>query len=143
MRNLYSDFEDFQPKIGLPQNKIKTTFWYYLQNNGDGTGTPIFCDSKELAELMESLEDEGWGDSCVNSIDMWATSPVHLEDVLTFDEAIDEEYANALNCIDDIQYEDDYYFDTAPYFRWFLTSLDKLRQLEELQSSALASGRVL
>jgi hypothetical protein len=111
---------------------VKTTFWYYLRNNGDGTGTPVFCDSVELASLMEELQDEGWGDSCIDSIDMWATSKVHLENVLTFDEAIADEYHDAFIYLSDLNNAEDYFDE---YSRWFLNSLYKLRQLEELQAS--------
>ena len=67
--------------------------YYYLQNNGDGTATPMFCESKEVADIMEEFDVErsgmGWGDSCIGYLEVagdnlipnydWTTNSAILE----------------------------------------------------------------
>ena len=66
--------------------------YYYLSNNGDGTGTPMFCDSEELADIMEEFDTEksgmGWGDSCVGSLTIKSTCAVFPDYDYTLESAI-------------------------------------------------------
>lgn len=121
-------------RVDAKRNKVTTTVWYYLSNNGDGSASVHFCDTKELAELMEEVDVsrgyDGWGESSVGSVDLVASSHTHVEDILTPKYAI-EEYAY------DIEYEIDneYYHDDRFDIGWkelWETHIPNLIKLEEL-----------
>lgn len=127
-------------------SKVKTRIWYYLSNNGDGTGTPHFCDSEKLAKLMEDLEfidrGEGWGDTCVDFVDLVSEGHVHVEDILTPKYALEEIYAN-LECNGEPLMEQPYMvndryhmvYDTYNWEQFWTEYLPLLREIEELGPS--------
>lgn len=59
------------------------TVWMSMQNCGDGSTYPLFVESKELAVLDQEHMDEGWGETCVDSITIESESPITIKDEIT------------------------------------------------------------
>ena len=64
-----------------------TTVWYVVENQGDGSCAVRFCESKGLAELFESFDDERY-DEAVGSLDIEHDGILKSEDIKTIDDAI-------------------------------------------------------
>ncbi len=43
-------------------NKVKVKFWYYMQNNGDGSASPLFFNSEKAAEAYAENDNERYCD---------------------------------------------------------------------------------
>jgi len=50
--------------------------YYYVQNGGDGSAIVRFCESRELAELLDRNQSEGWGESSVGEVPSQAQETV-------------------------------------------------------------------
>ena len=83
--------------------------YYYLENDGAGAGYAMFCESRELAEIMEDFSVErtgmGWGDGTVNFIEIDGDNIVPNYD-WTVTSAI-EEAKEELKSWDDSEYTKD------------------------------------
>lgn len=79
---------------------METKVWYYVINGGDGSAYPQFVESKELGEMLESFEVEGWAEDSVSFITIESDSPIKVKDLLTLEKAI-EEYAEYVYNEDD------------------------------------------
>lgn len=66
-----------------------TKVWYYVSNGGDGSVRTNFVESKELAELFDSLDDERY-EEAVGSIEIESEGPIKIPEMITIDEAIAE-----------------------------------------------------
>ena len=65
-----------------------TRIWFYVANGGDGSALLQVCESKELAELMDENQDEGWGESSADYIDVDGKTMV-ITPVVTVADEID------------------------------------------------------
>lgn len=53
--------------------------WYSVRNHGDGSAYPHWFGSQETADKDQDLQDEGWGESCIGSIQSFEGSNEHQE----------------------------------------------------------------
>lgn len=72
---------------------MKTTIYYSVQNCGDGSAYPAFFDRKELADLDQEYQYEGWGEDCVGYLEIESDSPVTISDVQSKEEVLAELYS--------------------------------------------------
>lgn len=68
---------------------MKTEIWYVVENGGDGSVYTKFVDSKELAELLDSFEDERY-DEAVGSLTIESKGGIEVEGLITIHKAIEE-----------------------------------------------------
>ncbi len=61
----------------------KSTFWYSISNNGDGSASIHWMESKELAEWDQDSMDEGWGEPCLGNIEVEGDNVRLIEDIET------------------------------------------------------------
>ena len=67
-----------------------TRVWYSIQNGGDGSAYPVFCESEQLAHIIENYQYEGWGEDCVGCLQIESESPIKVVNIRTADEEIEE-----------------------------------------------------
>lgn len=61
---------------------MKTLILYYsVSNGGDGSATPEFTTSKEVADIHQEIVnfDEGWGEPCTGSIKLTSESEIKVD----------------------------------------------------------------
>ncbi len=64
----------------LKTNKLKVkilTLWYSIRNHGDGSAYPHWFGSEATARKDQDLQEEGWGESCIGSIQSFEGSDEH------------------------------------------------------------------
>ena len=94
--------------------------WYSVENCGDGSAYPKFCESEELAEIHQEYLDEGWGEPCVGFVMVESESPIIIRGVLTVDKMIEKAEEEITN-----KYWKKWQIDNS---REKLTKLKKLRE---------------
>ena len=57
--------------------------WYSIQNNGDGSASPMFMTTKELVEWDQDYMDEGWGDMSFGFLIVESESPIVCDEMMT------------------------------------------------------------
>lgn len=57
----------------------KIKIWYSIQNGGDGSAFPYWFLTEEEAEKDQENMDEGWGESCIGSVETFVDSDIHKE----------------------------------------------------------------
>jgi hypothetical protein len=57
--------------------KIKV--WWSIQNGGDGSASPAWFLTEEHADKDQGEMDEGWGESCIGSVETFIGSDIHKE----------------------------------------------------------------
>ena len=67
-----------------------TKLYYSIRNNGDGSASVIFMESKKLAELDQAYVEEGWGEDCSSYIAIESVEPIKVDEVITIDDMIKE-----------------------------------------------------
>ncbi len=74
------------------QDKHALTLHYIVTNNGDGSASTRFYESKKLAEFIESCEDEGFAEETYDSITMLSDSPIehNIRGITTLEECIED-----------------------------------------------------
>ena len=55
----------------------KTTVWFSIQNGGDGSAYPDWFLTEEEADKDQEEMDEGWGESCIGSVETFKGSDIH------------------------------------------------------------------
>jgi len=59
----------------------KVVVWYSIQNCGDGSAAPYWFLTEEEADKDQEDMDEGWGESCIGSVETFVGSDIHREAV--------------------------------------------------------------
>lgn len=70
---------------------MKVRLHFYLRNHGDGSASAVFCATRKLADDLDNAQDEGWGESSADFIDLEAEGPVRASVVVSVDEDGDTE----------------------------------------------------
>jgi hypothetical protein len=60
---------------------------YSIRNGGDGSASPEFMESAELASWDQGHMDEGWGEDCSGSIEFESDSPIICKEKITTKES--------------------------------------------------------
>ena len=61
----------------------KVVIWYSIQNGGDGSAYPRWFASQSDADLdQEQMEEEGWGEPCIGSIETFEGSDCHRDAII-------------------------------------------------------------
>jgi hypothetical protein len=55
------------------------TLWYSIRNHGDGSAYPHWFGSEATADKDQDLQEEGWGESCIGSIQSFEGSDEHKQ----------------------------------------------------------------
>lgn len=55
----------------------KVTVWYSIQNNGDGSAGLLWFESEADAQEDQDNLYEGWGESCLGSVETFEGSDIH------------------------------------------------------------------
>ena len=79
--------------------------YYSVSNGGDGSAYPHFYESKLLADMHQSFENE-WGESCTGHLDIEGDNIV-VKDIITA-----EIYLKELE--EELSYEDEEHLDEYP-----------------------------
>jgi len=61
----------------------KLTLYYSVNNGGDGSAYPSFCESEKIAEIHQEIQNEfgeGWGEFCTGEITLESESPIKVID---------------------------------------------------------------
>ncbi len=53
--------------------------YWSIQDHGDGSASPLFLDSRKLAEWDQDHMDEGWGEPCCGELDIISESSITVE----------------------------------------------------------------
>jgi hypothetical protein len=79
------------------------TIYYSVRNCGDGSASPIFFESMELAEWDQEHQYEGWGESCTGTIQLESDSEITVSrpDVRTVDETLADLFDDDDDDLDD------------------------------------------
>lgn len=78
---------------------MQLTIYYSVQNGGDGSAYPTFCESKLVADIHQELlvnGYEGWGEPCTGSITVEGESIKVLDTIYTATD-LKEELEEVLN----------------------------------------------
>ncbi len=70
-------------KLFEPATPGMLRIYYSIQNNGNGSASSKFMDSRELAEWDQDHLDEGWGDESWGELDMVSATPITVEKVMS------------------------------------------------------------
>lgn len=57
----------------------KITVWYSVHNCGDGSAWPFWFLTEQDAQLDQDNMIEGWGESCIGSVETFVSSDIHKE----------------------------------------------------------------
>jgi hypothetical protein len=99
------------------KEKYKLKLWYGVQNGGGGSASINFFESKELGEFYEDhVDDEGFCES-VSYIECESDSPITCKEDVNTIATVREELNERLEYVPDC--------------KWTLSSLNKLKELEE------------
>lgn len=60
--------------------KHKLTLFQSIRSGGDGSANAHLVESYELAEWDQDHQDEGWGETCIETIDLESDSPIRVVD---------------------------------------------------------------
>ena len=72
--------------------------YYFVENGGDGSANVRFCESKEVAEIADDNQWEGWGEPSVGYVEgkvitVPGTIVTAKELILDAEERLDDEYS--------------------------------------------------
>lgn len=66
---------------------MKKTIFMYVANGGDGSAITSFYEEEILAEILEALEDEPFGESSATSITFESESPISISGITVHNRA--------------------------------------------------------
>ena len=66
---------------------METDLWYSVENGGDGSAYPEFMESKELCQIHQHFQIEGWGEECIGHIKIKSDTSIELMGIITIQEA--------------------------------------------------------
>ena len=58
-------------------NLERIVVWYSIDNCGDGSAYPIWFLTKQEAQTHQEKMSEGWGESCIGSVETYFGSDIH------------------------------------------------------------------
>lgn len=67
-----------------------TKLYYSTRNNGDGSASVIFMESKELAELDQEYVYEGFAEDCSSFVAIESNSTIRVDEIVTVEDMIKE-----------------------------------------------------
>jgi len=74
---ILDEYDEFDSEKEETSKLEKVVVWYACMNNGDGSVGLTWYLSSEEAEEAESSQDEGWGESCIASVETFVGSDIH------------------------------------------------------------------
>lgn len=90
------------------------TLYQSIRSGGDGSANAILMESQELCDWDQDHLDEGWGESCTNTIRLESDSPIKLLDEVVTKESYLWDMINDGEEMKDTHEEDDDGYDYNP-----------------------------
>jgi hypothetical protein len=63
--------------VERPEKLIPTKVWFSIHDGGDGSAYPHWFLTEETAEYDQQQMENGWGESCIGSVETYEGSNIH------------------------------------------------------------------
>lgn len=105
---------------------MKTKIYYSIVNAGDGSAYAQFMESKELCEIDQHFQNDGWAEDSWGWITIESSSPISIVDEVVTVEMVKKELE------EELAYLEEEYGNTNKYPGWFARVKGHLEVLTKL-----------